>query len=135
MQGKYDAALAALRGPLSSSLSLSAERREAEAALLLAQGNLPAAAALYQAALQEQPDDWAALMLYLDCVLPATASTRPACSSTAVAQMVAGVEASTRPDCQAGGLRALLAAMSLGALQKHGGISCPHAIGGVAEML
>jgi tetratricopeptide (TPR) repeat protein len=113
-QGKHDAALAALRGPLSASFSMAAERREAEAALLLAKGDLEAAAALQEAALREEPDDWAVLLLYLDCLLPGTASTLPACSSTAVAQMVAGVEATTRPGCQAGGLPALLSAMSLG---------------------
>lgn len=117
-QGKYDAALAAVRGPLGASFSLSAERREAEAALLLAQGDLQSAAQLYQQALQDQPDDWAVLLLYLDCLLPATASTLPACCSTAVAQMVTGVEASTRPGCQTGGLAALLAAMNIG------GVTC-----------
>lgn len=114
VQGKYGTALAAVRGPLGASFSLSAERREAEAALLHAKGDLQAAAALYQQALQEQPDDWAVLLLYLDCMLPGTASTRPACGLTAVAQMVAGVEASTQPGCQAGGLAALMAAVSVG---------------------
>jgi len=117
LQGKHDAALAVVRGPLgSTAISLPAERREAEAALLLAKGDLQAAAGLYQQALQEQPDDWAVLLLYLDCLLPATARTLPACSSTAVAQMVTGVEASTRPGCQTGGLAALLAAMNIGRL-------------------
>jgi hypothetical protein len=114
MQGKHDTALAAVRGPLGASFSLTAERREAEAAILLAKGDLQAAAALYQQALPEQPDDWAVLLLYLDCVLPATASTLPACCSTGVAQMVTGVEASTRPGCQTGGLAALMAAMQVG---------------------
>lgn len=114
LQGKYDTALAAVRGPLGASFSLSAERREAEAALLHAKGDLQAAAALYQQALQEQPDDWAVLLLYLDSMLPGTASTLPACGLTAVAQMVTGVEASTQPGCQAGGLAALMAAVSVG---------------------
>lgn len=117
LQGKHDAALAVVRGPLgSTAISLPAERREAEAALLLAKGDLQAAAGLYQQALQEQPDDWAVLLLYLDCLLPATARTLPACGSTAVSQMVTGVEASTRPGCQTGGLAALLAAMNIGRL-------------------
>lgn len=115
-QGKYDAALAAVRGPLGASFSLTAERREAEAATLQAKGDLQAAAELYKQALQEQPDDWAVLLLYLDCMLPATASTLPACCSTGVAQMVTGVEATTRPGCQAGGLAALMAAMKVGEL-------------------
>lgn len=114
LQGKYDTALAAVRGPLGASFSLSAERREAEAAILHAQGDLAAAAQLYQQALQQQPDDWAVLMLYLDCMLPATASTLPACGLTAVAQMATGVEASTQAGCQAGGLAALMAAVRVG---------------------
>jgi thioredoxin-like negative regulator of GroEL len=114
LQGKHDAALAAVRGPLDASFSLSAERREAEAAILMAKGDLEAAAGLYAQALKEQPDDWAVLLLYLDCMLPATASSLPACGSTAVAQMVTGVEASTRPGCQIGGLAALLDAMKIG---------------------
>lgn len=81
---------------------------------MLAKGDLQAAAELYKQALQEQPDDWAVLLLYLDCLLPATASTLPASASTGVAQMVTGVEASTQPGCQAGGLAALMAAMQVG---------------------
>jgi hypothetical protein len=113
-QGKHDAALTALRGPLAAAISLPAERHEAEAALLLAKGDLAAAAQLYQAAVQEQPDDWALLLLYLDCLLPSTAETLPAISSAAVAQMLTGVEASTLPGFQAGGLAALLASMKAG---------------------
>lgn len=113
-QGKYDAALAAIQGPLGASFSLTAERREAEAAILLAKGDLQAAAELYKQALQEQPDDWAVLLLYLECLLPTTASMLPASASTGVAQMVTGVEASTQPGCQAGGLAALMAAMQVG---------------------
>jgi hypothetical protein len=113
-QGKHDAALAALRGPLAAAISLPAERREAEAALLLSKGDLTAAAQLYQAAVQEQPDDWALLLLYLDCLLPSTAETQPAISSAAVAQMLTGIEASTLPGFQVGGLVALLANMQAG---------------------
>jgi hypothetical protein len=63
---------------------------------------------------QEQPDDWALLLLYLDCLLPSTAETQPAISSAAVAQMLTGVEASTLPGFQVGGLAALLANMQAG---------------------
>jgi hypothetical protein len=116
-QGKHDAALAAVRGPLASAFDIAAEAREAEAALLLAKGELEAAAGLYEAALREQPDDWALLLLYLDALLPATASSLPACASTGVAQMVASVEATTRRRrSAAGGLAALMPALSLGGL-------------------
>eukprot|EP00878_Enallax_costatus_P012918 GHUV01013490.1.p1 GENE.GHUV01013490.1~~GHUV01013490.1.p1 ORF type:complete len:462 (+),score=166.78 GHUV01013490.1:239-1624(+) len=113
-QGKYDAALSALRGPLFRSFSLSAERREAEAALLLAKGDLAAAAAAYGQAIQDQPDDWALLLLYLDCLLPGTACSLPAISSNAVAQMLTGIEAGTTPGTVVGGLEALVAKLSTG---------------------
>lgn len=114
IQGKHDAALAAIRGSLAKAFSLAAERREAEAALLLAKCDLLAAATLYEQALQEQPDDWALMLLYLDCLLPGTACTLPAISSTAVAQMLTGVEASTTPGFIMGGLQALVASMTTG---------------------
>lgn len=119
MQGKHDAALAALRGNLAKAFSLAAERREAEAALLLAKGDLLSAAALYEEALMEQPDDWALLLLYLDCLLPGTACTLPAISSTAVAQMLTGAEASTTPGFLMGGLQALVASMTTGGPATH----------------
>eukprot|EP00879_Flechtneria_rotunda_P031357 GHRR01034248.1.p1 GENE.GHRR01034248.1~~GHRR01034248.1.p1 ORF type:complete len:433 (+),score=157.77 GHRR01034248.1:1526-2824(+) len=111
-QGKHDAALKVLRGQLGTTISLPAERREAEAAALIAKGDLPAAAALYQAALIDQPDDWALLLLYLDCLFPATASTQPAITSAAVSQMVCGVEASILPGVHVEGLQALVARMT-----------------------
>lgn len=69
---------------------------------------------MYKQALQEQPDDWALLQLYLDCQLPGTACTVPAIGSTAVAQMLTGVEASTVPGISTGGLQALMAKMNTG---------------------
>jgi hypothetical protein len=114
LQGKYEAALAALRGPLAAAISLPAERQEAEAALLLGQGQLLEAAAVYEAAVRQQPDDWALLLLYLDCLLPVTSRSRPACSSTGVAQMLTGVEASTQPSCVVGGVKELMADLTTG---------------------
>ncbi len=74
-QGKHTNALAALRGELgAAAIDIAAERREAEAALLCAVGESAAAAQLYTAALTEQPDDWASLLLALDCLLPSTAA-------------------------------------------------------------
>lgn len=74
-------------GPLGDAISLPAERRETKAALLLAKGDLKAAAELYEQALVEQPDDWINLLSWLDCTLPTTSSnTQPPCSYWAVAK-------------------------------------------------
>lgn len=57
------------------------------AALVCAQveaGQLQKAAKLYREALQENPDDWAALQAYLDCRLPASAA--PAAAAPAAGQ-------------------------------------------------
>jgi hypothetical protein len=69
-QGKAAEALELLDGPLGSTMRMAAERRAARAALLAALGRGPEAAALYREALAEQPDDWASMVLYLDCMLP-----------------------------------------------------------------
>jgi hypothetical protein len=74
-QDKAADALALLDGPLGRAFRMAAERRHARAALLSALGRPLEAAQLYREAVQEQPDDWTAVQLYLDCLLP------PACSS------------------------------------------------------
>lgn len=40
----------------------------------MAAGNLREAAALYEEAVLENPDDWLALQAYLDCLLPGSAA-------------------------------------------------------------
>ncbi|KAI8469814.1 MAG: N-acetyltransferase B complex non catalytic subunit-domain-containing protein [Monoraphidium minutum] len=73
-QGKASNALALLDGPLGAAVRIPSERRQARAALLSALGRRGEAAALYRAAVQEQPDDWASLQLLLDCSLPPAAA-------------------------------------------------------------
>ncbi|GBF93925.1 hypothetical protein Rsub_06174 [Raphidocelis subcapitata] len=77
-QGKVADALALLDGPLGGAFRMAAERRHARAALLSALGRAREAAALYEEAVREQPDDWTALQLYLDCLLPPDCSSRTA---------------------------------------------------------
>ena len=71
-QGKPGEALDVLRGPLGAAISLPSEQQEAEAALLEAKGDATAAAALYAAALKDNPDDWVNVVRYLDCTMSLT---------------------------------------------------------------
>jgi uncharacterized membrane protein YgcG len=85
-------------------MRMPAERRAARAALLSSLGRRAEAAALHREALEEQPDDWASAVQYLDCVLPvppppggegggmraAAARQRPAVGFWAVAQALRG---------------------------------------------
>ena len=74
-QGRPADALALLDGAAGEAMRMPGDRRHARAALLAAAGRRPEAAALYREAVEEQPDDWTSLMLFLDCTLP------PRCSS------------------------------------------------------
>lgn len=70
----------------------------------VAAGELGPAAALYEEALLENPDDWLALQAYLDCLLPRSAAAGSGCAAAAGGGVVAGL----------GPLTSALAALELG---------------------
>lgn len=71
LQGKHEDALQLLATPAAAAaLPMAAELREAQAAVLQLAGKAPEAAELYRAILADQPDDWNAALLYLDCKVP-----------------------------------------------------------------
>ncbi|KAG2494621.1 hypothetical protein HYH03_007140 [Edaphochlamys debaryana] len=73
-QGKAADALALVSGPLGeSALRMPGERLQLRAALAAAAGDPGAGAALLAEGLRANPDDWGALCLLLDCLLPGTA--------------------------------------------------------------
>lgn len=69
-QGKAEAAVAAVDGPLGAAVPLPADRLQLRAAALVRAGDLPAAAACYRQALAAAPDDWLSWQLFLDCCVP-----------------------------------------------------------------
>ncbi|KXZ48272.1 hypothetical protein GPECTOR_29g5 [Gonium pectorale] len=73
-QGKVSAAQDLVSGPHGAScLRLPAERLQLQAVLAALAGDIAAGAALLREGLSHQPDDWGALCLLLDCMLPGTA--------------------------------------------------------------
>ncbi|GLI65101.1 hypothetical protein VaNZ11_008542 [Volvox africanus] len=87
-QGKASDALSLVSGPLgASALRLPAERLQLRAVLSALSGDLPAASELLREGLRLNPDDWGALQLLLDCMLPGTAASvtrgsAPSCPPT-----------------------------------------------------
>lgn len=73
-QGKHQAALDAVAGPLGNVVTLPAERRRLRASLHGALGQHAEAAALLAEALLEEPEQWADVCQYMDCLLPHTAA-------------------------------------------------------------
>lgn len=64
-------ALAAVAGPLgAAALRLPSERLQLRAVLSALSGDLGAASELLREGLRLNPDDWGALLLLLDCMLP-----------------------------------------------------------------
>ncbi|PNW76761.1 hypothetical protein CHLRE_11g475050v5 [Chlamydomonas reinhardtii] len=75
-QGKIAEALALVTGPLGEScIRLPAERLQLRAVLAALSGDLQAAAEALAEGLRLNPDDWGALLLLLDCLLPGTVQT------------------------------------------------------------
>ncbi|EFJ39524.1 hypothetical protein VOLCADRAFT_100863 [Volvox carteri f. nagariensis] len=75
-QGKTVEALSLVSGPLgASALRLPAERLQLRAVLSALSGDLEAASELLREGLTLNPDDWGALLLLLDCMLPGTAAS------------------------------------------------------------
>ncbi|GFR48749.1 hypothetical protein Agub_g10707 [Astrephomene gubernaculifera] len=74
-QGKVAEALSLVSGPLgASALRLPAERLQLRGVLAALAGQLGGAAEALREALGMQSDDWGALLLLLDCLLPGTAA-------------------------------------------------------------
>ncbi len=72
-QGKVSEALALVAGPLgAAALRLPSERLQLRAVLSALSGDLGAASELLREGLRLNPDDWGALLLLLDCMLPHT---------------------------------------------------------------
>ena len=68
-QGRWSEAAEAVTGPLGDAAAMAAERAHLRAVLSMACGDAAAAAAALQEQLRSNPDDWATLQLYCDCVL------------------------------------------------------------------
>lgn len=65
-----------MTGPLGEScIRLPAERLQLRAVLAALSGDLQAAAEALAEGLRLNPDDWGALLLLLDCLLPGTVQT------------------------------------------------------------
>lgn len=94
-----------MKGPLGDVIRMPSERREVCAALLTAQGSRREAAELYKQAVQEQPDDWSGLQLYMDCTLPPECSSGLAApvSFLGVARALQGLTSSNSSGGSAGG--------------------------------
>lgn len=94
-QGRWTEAAGAVTGPLGDAAAMAAERAHLRAALSMACGDTAAAAAALQEQLRSNPDDWATLQLYCDCVLrpnqdQASGSTTTTASSSAADVAAAG---------------------------------------------
>ncbi|GLC46898.1 hypothetical protein PLESTB_001281700 [Pleodorina starrii] len=94
-QGKVSEALGLVSGPLgASAIRLPAERLQLRAVLSGLSGDLEGAAGLLREGLELNPDDWGALLLLLDCLLPGTAATA---ATTTKAAAAAATHGSTSP--------------------------------------
>ncbi|KAG2423858.1 hypothetical protein HXX76_015018 [Chlamydomonas incerta] len=87
-QGKIAEALALVTGPLGEScIRLPAERLQLRAVLAALSGDLQAGAEALAEGLRLNPDDWGALLLLLDCLLPGTVQMQMAATSTGTMQV------------------------------------------------
>lgn len=73
-QGKRAEAAALVNGPAGSAILLPSEHTHFQAVTQMAAGHLKEATVLLKSALEENPDDWSSLLLFLDCLLPGSRS-------------------------------------------------------------